>query len=114
MKWLWDENYIRKKETAGWRLSVLTDIHGIKVRGWLAPFMVEGSKELIQVGMKPVLARETRWDLEWQNHNSDPKAGCWERWTSDFYDLRDGPIIGEMSQNKISNFLLQRAQSLLH
>lgn len=50
LKWLWDENYIIKKETAGWRLSVLADIHGIKVRGWLAPFMVEGSKELIEVG----------------------------------------------------------------
>ncbi len=50
LKWLWDENYIRKKETAGWRLSVLADIHGIKVRGWLVPFLVEGSKELIEVG----------------------------------------------------------------
>jgi CRISPR-associated endoribonuclease Cas6 len=50
LKWRWDENYIRKKETAGWRLSVLADIHGIKVRGWLVPFMIEGSKELIEVG----------------------------------------------------------------
>lgn len=50
LKWCWDENYIRKKETSGWRLSVLADIHGIKVRGWLAPFMIEGSKELIEVG----------------------------------------------------------------
>ncbi len=50
LKWLWDESYIRKKETDGRRLSVLADIHGIKVRGWLAPFMVEGSKELIEVG----------------------------------------------------------------
>lgn len=29
---------------------MLTDIRGIKVRGWLAPFTVEGSPELIELG----------------------------------------------------------------
>jgi len=50
LKWTWDQNYVRKREAAGWRLSVLADIRGIKVRGWLMPFMVEGSRELIEIG----------------------------------------------------------------
>jgi CRISPR-associated endoribonuclease Cas6 len=29
---------------------VLADIHGTKIRGWLAPFTVEGSNELIRLG----------------------------------------------------------------
>jgi CRISPR-associated endoribonuclease Cas6 len=31
-------------------LSVLREIRGINIRGWLAPFTVEGSKELIELG----------------------------------------------------------------
>lgn len=48
--WTWDQAYIAEAEKRGRRLSVLTDIRGIKVRGWLAPFTVEGSLELIEMG----------------------------------------------------------------
>jgi CRISPR-associated endoribonuclease Cas6 len=48
--WTWDSAYIAEAEKRGRRLSVLADIHGIKVRGWLAPFIVEGSQELIEMG----------------------------------------------------------------
>jgi CRISPR-associated endoribonuclease Cas6 len=50
LQWTWDQAYIAEAEKRGRRLSVLTDIHGIKVRGWLAPFTVEGSPELIEMG----------------------------------------------------------------
>jgi CRISPR-associated endoribonuclease Cas6 len=50
MKWTWSESYIAKAEKQGARLSVLVDLHGIKIRGWLAPFVVEGSRELIELG----------------------------------------------------------------
>lgn len=50
LQWIWDEEYIAAAERRGRRLSALTDIHGIKVRGWLAPFTVEGSRELIELG----------------------------------------------------------------
>lgn len=50
LRWIWDQDYIAEAEKRGRRLSVLTDIHGIKVRGWLAPFIVEGSRELIELG----------------------------------------------------------------
>ena len=48
--WTWDKDYIDSAERRGKRLSVLRDIHGIKVRGWLAPFVAEGSRELIELG----------------------------------------------------------------
>ncbi len=48
--WTWNKNYIDEAERRGKRLSVLRDIHGTKVRGWLAPFLVEGSRELIELG----------------------------------------------------------------
>ncbi|HLE62642.1 MAG TPA: CRISPR-associated endoribonuclease Cas6 [Pyrinomonadaceae bacterium] len=48
--WQWDEKYIAKAERRGKRLSVLRDVHGIKIRGWLAPFTVTGSVELIRLG----------------------------------------------------------------
>jgi CRISPR-associated endoribonuclease Cas6 len=50
LHWTWDREYIAAAEHRGKRLSTLTDIHGIKVRGWLAPFTVEGSRELIELG----------------------------------------------------------------
>jgi CRISPR-associated endoribonuclease Cas6 len=50
LRWEWDQSYIDEVERRGHRLSVLVDIHGIKVRGWLAPFTVEGSAELIEIG----------------------------------------------------------------
>lgn len=50
LRWVWDQAYVDEAEKRGRRLSVLTDIHGIKVRGWLAPFTVEGSRELIEIG----------------------------------------------------------------
>lgn len=50
LRWKWDRAYIDEAERRGRRLSVLADIHGIKVRGWLAPFTVEGSTELIEMG----------------------------------------------------------------
>jgi CRISPR-associated endoribonuclease Cas6 len=50
LHWTWDSEYIAAAERRGRRLSALTDIHGIKVRGWLVPFTVEGSRELIELG----------------------------------------------------------------
>lgn len=47
----WDSVYITKAQKRNRRLSALIEINqGIKVRGWLAPFAVEGSKELIEIG----------------------------------------------------------------
>jgi CRISPR-associated endoribonuclease Cas6 len=46
----WDQNYISEAAKHGRRLSVLADVRGIKVRGWLTPFTVEGSRELIELG----------------------------------------------------------------
>ncbi|MGZ5483881.1 MAG: CRISPR-associated endoribonuclease Cas6 [Pyrinomonadaceae bacterium] len=48
--WSWDDDYIDRAEQRGKRLSVLREIHGINIRGWLAPFTIEGSKELIELG----------------------------------------------------------------
>lgn len=48
--WAWDQDYLAEAARRGRRSSVLTDIRGIKVRGWLAPFTVEGSAELIEMG----------------------------------------------------------------
>ncbi|MBL8149533.1 MAG: CRISPR-associated endoribonuclease Cas6, partial [Blastocatellia bacterium] len=50
LKWTWDNDYIDLQNSKGHRSSALIDIHGIKVRGWLAPFKVEGSTELIKLG----------------------------------------------------------------
>lgn len=48
--WTWNQDYIAEAARRSRRLSVLTDIRGIKVRGWLAPFTIEGSTELIELG----------------------------------------------------------------
>jgi CRISPR-associated endoribonuclease Cas6 len=48
--WAWDRAYLDEAARRGRRASVLTDIRGIKVRGWLAPFTIEGSPELIEIG----------------------------------------------------------------
>ena len=50
LRWTWDQAYLADAARLGRRASVLTDIRGIKVRGWLAPFIVEGSLELIELG----------------------------------------------------------------
>jgi CRISPR-associated endoribonuclease Cas6 len=50
LRWTWDQAYLAEAARRGRRASVLTDIRGIKVRGWLVPFTVEGSKELIELG----------------------------------------------------------------
>lgn len=50
LRWQWDQDYLQKVEAQGKRASVLVDINGIKVRGWLAPFRVESSQELIALG----------------------------------------------------------------
>jgi CRISPR-associated endoribonuclease Cas6 len=50
LRWSWDRDYLMEAARRGRRASVLTDIRGIKVRGWLAPFTVEGSLELIEIG----------------------------------------------------------------
>lgn len=50
VRWTWDQDYLAETVRRGRRASVLTDIRGIKVRGWLAPFTVEGSPELIEIG----------------------------------------------------------------
>lgn len=46
----WDRDYLASAERRGKRLSVLRDIRGTKIRGWLAPFTVEGSRALIELG----------------------------------------------------------------
>jgi CRISPR-associated endoribonuclease Cas6 len=48
--WRWDHSYVKKAEKRGQRLSKLKNINAIKVRGWLVPFWVEGSQELIELG----------------------------------------------------------------
>lgn len=48
--WQWDQPYLQEIAARGKRASALLDIRGIKVRGWLAPFTVEGSPELIELG----------------------------------------------------------------
>ncbi len=51
LHWEWDEEYIAGQAKRNRRPSVLIEVSkGIKVRGWLAPFHVEGSKELIEIG----------------------------------------------------------------
>jgi CRISPR-associated endoribonuclease Cas6 len=50
LRWAWDQAYLAEAARRGRRASVLIDIRGIKVRGWLAPFNVEGSKALIELG----------------------------------------------------------------
>lgn len=51
LRWEWDKAYIAEAQKRNRRLSALIEItHGIKVRGWQAPFTVEGSKELIALG----------------------------------------------------------------
>jgi CRISPR-associated endoribonuclease Cas6 len=50
LRWTWDQDYLKDAARRGRRASVLVDIRGIKVRGWLAPFTVEGSPDLIELG----------------------------------------------------------------
>lgn len=50
LAWSWDKEYIARAERLGKRLSVLRDVRGTKIRGWLAPFTVEGSRALIDLG----------------------------------------------------------------
>jgi CRISPR-associated endoribonuclease Cas6 len=50
LRFAWDRDYLADAAWRGRRPSVLADIRGIKVRGWLAPFTVEGSPELIEIG----------------------------------------------------------------
>ncbi|MFL6215831.1 MAG: CRISPR-associated endoribonuclease Cas6 [Blastocatellia bacterium] len=51
LHWEWDKAYIAEAGKRNRRPSVLIEIsEGTKVRGWLAPFTIEGSKELIELG----------------------------------------------------------------
>jgi CRISPR-associated endoribonuclease Cas6 len=51
LRWEWDKAYISEAAKRNRRPSVLIEVsEGIKVRGWLVPFRVEGSKELIELG----------------------------------------------------------------
>lgn len=50
LRWTWDQAYLDDANRRGRRASSLIDIRGIKIRGWLAPFAVEGSAELIEIG----------------------------------------------------------------
>lgn len=51
LHWEWDEVYITEQAKRKRRPSVLIEVsEGIKVRGWLVPFTIEGSKELIELG----------------------------------------------------------------
>ena len=51
LHWEWDKVYITEQAKRNRRPSVLIEVsEGIKVRGWLVPFTIEGSKELIEIG----------------------------------------------------------------
>jgi CRISPR-associated endoribonuclease Cas6 len=51
LHWEWDEAYIAEAAKRNRRPSVLIEVsEGIKVRGWLVPFTIEGSKELLELG----------------------------------------------------------------
>lgn len=50
LKWNWDKDYLDYMKNRGRRASALIDINNIKIRGWLAPFTIEGNKELIELG----------------------------------------------------------------
>jgi CRISPR-associated endoribonuclease Cas6 len=51
LRWEWDQAYIAEAGKRNRRPSVLIELsEGTKVRGWLAPFTIEGSKELIELG----------------------------------------------------------------
>jgi CRISPR-associated endoribonuclease Cas6 len=51
LHWEWDGAYITEATKRNRRPSVLIEINeGIKVRGWLVPFTIEGNKELIELG----------------------------------------------------------------
>jgi CRISPR-associated endoribonuclease Cas6 len=51
LRWEWAQAYIAEAGKRNRRPSVLIEIsEGTKVRGWLAPFTIEGSKELIELG----------------------------------------------------------------
>ncbi len=47
--WSWDKSYFTD-ERSHKKASKLIDVRGIKIRGWLAPFTVKGSVELINLG----------------------------------------------------------------
>ncbi|MFN7947727.1 MAG: CRISPR-associated endoribonuclease Cas6 [Blastocatellia bacterium] len=48
--WQWDQTYLQRLSAEGRRASALVTINDIKVRGWLAPFTIGGSRELIELG----------------------------------------------------------------
>jgi CRISPR-associated endoribonuclease Cas6 len=51
LHWEWDKVYIAEATRRSRRPSVLIELsEGTKVRGWLAPFTIEGNKELIELG----------------------------------------------------------------
>jgi CRISPR-associated endoribonuclease Cas6 len=51
LHWEWDQAYIAEAGKRNRRPSVLIEVsEGTKVRGWLVPFTIEGSKELIELG----------------------------------------------------------------
>jgi CRISPR-associated endoribonuclease Cas6 len=51
LRWEWDKVYIAEARKRNRRPSVLIEVsEGIKVRGWMVPFTVEGSNELIEIG----------------------------------------------------------------
>lgn len=50
LKWTWDKDYLDYMKQRGRRASALIDINNIKIRGWLAPFTIEGSRDLIELG----------------------------------------------------------------
>jgi CRISPR-associated endoribonuclease Cas6 len=53
LRWEWDQEYIAEAAKRNRRPSVLIEVsEGIKVRGWLVPFTIESSKELIELGFE--------------------------------------------------------------
>ena len=46
-------------------MSVLRDIREMKIRTWLAPFMVEGSRALIELGYEAGFGARNSMGLKW-------------------------------------------------
>lgn len=50
LSWEWDRRYLADARERGRRTSVLAEVRGVKVRGWLLPFTVEGGVGLMRMG----------------------------------------------------------------
>ncbi|HWP43460.1 MAG TPA: CRISPR-associated endoribonuclease Cas6 [Blastocatellia bacterium] len=72
LQWEWDQVYIAEQRKRNRRPSVLIEVNeGIKVRGWLAPFTVEGSKELIELGYEAGFGKSNAMGFGMVSHIAD-------------------------------------------